>query len=76
MLIYKIDLVYFTSETIARNGNEGLSIFTNSAGKSGITAQRLSASLASTGTPSHFIHAAEWTHGDLGNTHRDIYADL
>ncbi|CAB4027692.1 aRABinose 5-phosphate isomerase, partial [Paramuricea clavata] len=35
-------------------------------GKSGILAQRMSASLASTGTPSHFIHGAEWTHGDLG----------
>ncbi|XP_028413198.1 uncharacterized protein LOC114536040 [Dendronephthya gigantea] len=36
-------------------------------GKSGIVARRMSASLASTGIPSHFIHAAEWTHGDLGN---------
>ena len=26
----------------------------------------MSASLASTGTPSHFVHATEWLHGDLG----------
>ena len=41
-------------------------VFFLTTGKSGIIAQRMSASLASTGTPSHFIHAAEWTHGDLG----------
>ena len=35
-------------------------------GKSAIVAQRMSASLASTGTPSHFVHATEWLHGDLG----------
>jgi|EP01047_Picozoa_sp_COSAG01_P038304 arabinose-5-phosphate isomerase len=26
----------------------------------------MSVSLMSTGTPSHFVHAAEWVHGDLG----------
>lgn len=41
-------------------------VLTSGIGKSGIVAERLSASLASTGTPSHFVHAAEWTHGDLG----------
>ena len=42
-------------------------------GKSGIVAERLSASLASTGTPSHYVHAAEWTHGDLGRArHGDV----
>jgi len=35
-------------------------------GKAGIVAQKISATLASTGTPSHFIHAAEAVHGDLG----------
>ena len=35
-------------------------------GKSAIVAQRMAASLASTGTPAHFIHATEWAHGDLG----------
>lgn len=36
-------------------------------GKSGVVARRMAVSLASTGTPSHFVHAAEWTHGDLGS---------
>ena len=35
-------------------------------GKAGIIAQKISATLASTGTPSHFLHAAEAVHGDLG----------
>ena len=35
-------------------------------GKSGIIAQKISATLASTGTPSHFLHPSEAMHGDLG----------
>lgn len=35
-------------------------------GKTGIIAQKLSATLASTGTPSLFLHTAEAVHGDLG----------
>jgi arabinose-5-phosphate isomerase len=35
-------------------------------GKAGIIAQKISATLASTGTPSIFLHAAEAVHGDLG----------
>lgn len=35
-------------------------------GKSGIIGSKLSATLASTGTPSHFLHPAEAMHGDLG----------
>jgi len=35
-------------------------------GKAGIIGQKISATLASTGTPSHFLHAAEAVHGDLG----------
>ena len=35
-------------------------------GKSGFVAQKISATLASTGTPSHFLHPAEAMHGDLG----------
>jgi arabinose-5-phosphate isomerase len=35
-------------------------------GKSGIVGQKISATLASTGTPSLFLHAAEAVHGDLG----------
>jgi arabinose-5-phosphate isomerase len=35
-------------------------------GKPGIIAQKISATLASTGTPSLFLHPAEAIHGDLG----------
>lgn len=36
-------------------------------GKSGHIANKIAASLSSTGTPSQFIHPAEASHGDLGN---------
>ena len=35
-------------------------------GKSGIIAHKISATLASTGTPSFYLHPAEGIHGDLG----------
>ena len=35
-------------------------------GKSGHIARKLAATLASTGTPAYFVHAAEAAHGDLG----------
>jgi len=35
-------------------------------GKSGLVGQKIAATLASTGTPSFFLHAAEAFHGDLG----------
>lgn len=35
-------------------------------GKAGIIGEKISATLASTGTPSYFIHPAEAVHGDLG----------
>jgi arabinose-5-phosphate isomerase len=41
-------------------------VVTSGIGKAGIIAQKISATLASTGTPSIFLHAAEAVHGDLG----------
>jgi len=35
-------------------------------GKAGLVGQKISATFASTGTPSHFLHPAEAVHGDLG----------
>jgi arabinose-5-phosphate isomerase len=35
-------------------------------GKSGVIGQKLAATLASTGTPAAFLHAADAVHGDLG----------
>jgi arabinose-5-phosphate isomerase len=40
-------------------------------GKAGIIGQKITATLASTGTPAHFLHPAEAVHGDLGRIRRD-----
>jgi arabinose-5-phosphate isomerase len=42
------------------------SVIVTGIGKAGIIGQKISATLASTGTPSHFLHPAEAVHGDLG----------
>lgn len=41
-------------------------VVTAGMGKAGIIAQKISATLSSTGTPSIFLHPAEAIHGDLG----------
>ena len=46
-------------------------------GKSGMVAEKLAATLSSTGTPSFFLHPAEAIHGDLGMvTERDLVIAL
>ncbi|TWT36747.1 Arabinose 5-phosphate isomerase KdsD [Posidoniimonas corsicana] len=40
-------------------------------GKAGIIAQKIAATLASTGAHAHFVHPAEAFHGDLGRFHDD-----
>jgi arabinose-5-phosphate isomerase len=40
-------------------------------GKSGHVGRKIAATLASTGTPAHFVHAAEASHGDLGMIGRE-----
>ena len=40
-------------------------------GKAGLIGQKLSATLASTGTPSHWVHPAEAIHGDVGRIAKD-----
>ena len=58
---------------------EAVSLIYNSAGrvivtgigKSAIIAQKIVATLNSTGTPSIFMHAADAIHGDLGNILKD-----
>ena len=47
------------------------SVIVSGIGKAGIIAQKISATLASTGTPSHFLHPAEAIHGDLGRLRKD-----
>lgn len=51
---------------------EGLVVVTG-VGKAGLVGQKISATLASTGTPSLFLHPTEASHGDLGRLRaRDI----
>jgi len=46
-------------------------------GKSGHIANKIAATLASTGTPAFFVHPAEASHGDLGMiTHKDVVLSL
>jgi arabinose-5-phosphate isomerase len=42
------------------------SVIVTGVGKAGIVGQKISGTLASTGTPSHFLHPTEAVHGDLG----------
>lgn len=47
------------------------SVVVTGMGKAGLIGQKISATMASTGTPSIFLHPAEALHGDLGRIRRD-----
>lgn len=47
------------------------SIIISGIGKAGIIGAKISATMASTGTPSHFLHPAEAIHGDLGRVRQN-----
>ena len=47
------------------------SVIVTGIGKAGIVGAKISATLASTGTASHFLHPAEAVHGDLGRVQND-----
>ena len=47
------------------------SVIVSGMGKAGLIGQKIAATLASTGTRSHFLHPAEAVHGDLGRIHAD-----
>lgn len=49
----------------------GGSCIVSGIGKAGIIGRKISATLASTGTPSHFLHPAEAVHGDLGRLRKE-----
>lgn len=50
------------------------SVIVSGMGKAGLIGQKIAATLASTGTRSHFVHPAEAIHGDLGRIHSDDVA--
>ncbi len=47
------------------------SVIVTGIGKAGIVGRKISATLASTGTPSHFLHPVEAVHGDLGRLRKN-----
>jgi len=49
----------------------GGSVIVSGMGKAGLVGQKIMATLASTGTRSHYLHPAEAVHGDLGRIHQD-----
>jgi arabinose-5-phosphate isomerase len=53
-------------ELILRCGHENGRVVVTGMGKSGIIAQKIAATLSSTGSPALFLHPAEAVHGDLG----------
>lgn len=61
-------LTPFTQATdlLLQSANSGSRIVITGIGKSGIIARKIAATLRSTGTQAHFLHAAEAVHGDLG----------
>ena len=63
-LIPRVD-VHFDAAVEMILACEGRVVMTGM-GKSGIIAHKVSATLASTGTPSFYLHPAEGIHGDLG----------
>src|SRR5580692_3324048 len=46
------------------------SVLTSGVGKAGHIARKLSATFASTGTPSHFLSPTDSAHGDLGSVRK------
>jgi len=57
--------------TSTASGGGGGSLVVSGLGKSGLIGQKLSATFASTGTPSHFLHPVEAMHGDLGRVRKE-----
>ncbi len=53
-------------ELVVQCGRGHGRVVTTGMGKSGIIAQKIAATLSSTGTPAMFLHPAEAVHGDIG----------
>jgi arabinose-5-phosphate isomerase len=53
-------------ERVLKCGRERGRVVVTGMGKSGLIAQKIAATLSSTGTPALFLHPAEAVHGDLG----------
>jgi arabinose-5-phosphate isomerase len=60
----------FVRAVVLLGGCRGKVVVTG-VGKSGLICRKIAATLASTGTPSFFIHAGDGVHGDLGMVMKD-----
>ena len=56
-------------EAVGCMQSSGGRVIVTGMGKSGHVARKIASTLASTGTPAHFVHPAEASHGDLGMIH-------
>mgnify|MGYP006277099419 CR=1 FL=1 len=61
----KLDSFFVDAVQVVLNCTKGR-VVVSGVGKSGHIGRKIAATLASTGTPSFFVHAAEAGHGDLG----------
>ena len=59
------------ARAVAMLGQVGGRVVVTGMGKSGHVARKIAATLASTGTPSLYVHPGEASHGDLGMVARD-----
>jgi arabinose-5-phosphate isomerase len=51
---------------LTETSRSGHRVLVTGVGKSGLIARKIAATLASTGTPAHFLHPTEALHGDIG----------
>jgi arabinose-5-phosphate isomerase len=66
-----VDLILHATGAMASGrGAPAGAVVVTGLGKSGLVGRKISATLASTGTTSHFMHPVEAMHGDLGQVRR------
>ncbi len=66
-----VDLIAGATRQGGIAGNGTGRVVVSGVGKSGHIARKIAATLASTGTPAHFVHATDASHGDLGMVTRE-----
>lgn len=66
-----IELIARATRNGGMEGSGAGRVVVSGVGKSGHIARKIAATLASTGTPAHFVHASDASHGDLGMVTRE-----
>ena len=65
-----LDAAFTRAVDLILGSDPQASVIVSGLGKSGLIGRKLSATFASTGTPSQFLHPSEALHGDLGRVRR------